>query len=218
MNNTNTAAVENEIWATIKGFDDYQVSTEGRVRSIDRIKNNRKYAGTVLKPCRSNVGYSVVMLRKNGKNVGKNVHRLVALTFLNDGNETNLDVNHINEIKSDNRLENLELISHAENIRKANIDTTKKALVAVSLETGEIKKFESFTAAQKAGFNYGRVIACARHEKSDYKGYKWFYADEFENGSVNKDAKPAVKPAAKSVTKIVYVINNSTVTIENGEK
>jgi hypothetical protein len=84
-----------EIWKKIDGFETYSVSNKGRVRN--------DVTGRVLKPS-SVRGYQLVMLCPGRKMT--RVHRLVAQAFI--PNPDNLpQVNHINEDKTDNRVENL---------------------------------------------------------------------------------------------------------------
>jgi hypothetical protein len=115
-----------EIWKDIKDYNDYQVSSLGNVKSL---KHNRE---RLLKP---GIGgsYKTVALLKGGKQKSFSVHQLVAVAFLNHiPNGYELVVNHINLDKLDNRLENLELITHREN-------TNKKHLKSSSIFTGVSK-------------------------------------------------------------------------------
>ena len=96
-----------EIWKTIKGFENYAVSTLGRVRNLNRRR--------MMKPVKTRKGYFQIGLCLDGKRKWKLVHRLVAETFISNLDK-NSDVNHINEIKSDNRIENLEWLDHKENL------------------------------------------------------------------------------------------------------
>lgn len=98
-----------EIWKDIPNYEGlYQVSNLGNVRSVKR--NSQK------KPFKNHSGYLRVNLFKNGKGVKHSVHRLVLLGFIG---ESDLHVNHINAIKDDNRLENLEYVTPKENSRHA---------------------------------------------------------------------------------------------------
>ena len=93
-----------EIWKDIKGYEGYQVSSLGRVRSLDRIdSNNHPLKGVILKPYISNSGYLLVGLYKQQKRDRKLLHRLVAEAFIpNPDNKPEID--HINTIKTDNTV------------------------------------------------------------------------------------------------------------------
>lgn len=124
-----------EIWKSINGYKGfYEVSNYGRVRSLDRIvyfKNNkgsRLYKGKILKQKYHN-GYAMVNLNKNKKLEVKYVHRLVAEHFL--PNPNNLPcVNHIDGVKCNNYIKNLEWCTYSRNnlhalsnnLRKNNIE------------------------------------------------------------------------------------------------
>ena len=95
----------NEIWKNIAGYEGlYEVSSFGRVRSLRFGKTK------ILKPGKNKKGYLRVSLCKNGKQKTFFVHRLVAQAFLE--NPQNLpQINHKDENKQNNRLENLEWCS-----------------------------------------------------------------------------------------------------------
>ena len=108
-----------EKWKDIdkyKGY--YQISNEGRVRSLDRIVNNR-YGRRVVKSRQMKVfkdsyGYNVVALCKNSKTEMVRTHRLVAIAFIPNPENKNC-INHKNGIKEDNRISNLEWCTYKEN-------------------------------------------------------------------------------------------------------
>ena len=100
-----------EIWRPIEGYEGlYEVSSYGRVRSLDRYvksKSYRLHKGKVLSPGKEKVGYLFVNLAYNGKHKTIRVHRLVAQAFLS--NPDNLsEVNHKDEDKTNNSVDNLE--------------------------------------------------------------------------------------------------------------
>ena len=92
-----------EIWADISGYEGkYQISTMGRLRSVK--------SSLIMKPMVATNGYLVACLWKNNKQRKITFHRLVADTFI--PNPTNLpEINHIDEDKTNNRVENLEWCS-----------------------------------------------------------------------------------------------------------
>lgn len=116
-----------EIWKYIKGFDNkYSVSNLGRVKSENRQCFNSRYGkfflkGKLLNPAKNNKGYMTVTLSKDGKIYSCLVHRLVAETFLQNV-ENKPQVNHINGIRTDNFVKNLEWCTQSEN----NLHSYKK--------------------------------------------------------------------------------------------
>lgn len=114
-----------EIWKDIEGYEGlYQVSNEGRVKSLERTVESVSHG----KPCIRHIkgymrafninpinGYLEVSLNKEGTKKTYNVHRLVAEAFIpNPDNKPCID--HINTIKDDNRVENLRWCTQKENL------------------------------------------------------------------------------------------------------
>lgn len=109
----------NEVWKDILDFDCfykgyYQISNLGRVRSLDRIDSlGRKQIGRILNGINAR-GYVRVSLKKNSNNQGARVHRLVAMAFI-DNPENKPYVNHKDENKNNNNVDNLEWVTAEEN-------------------------------------------------------------------------------------------------------
>jgi len=100
-----------EIWKDIPNYEGaYQVSSLGKVKSLKWGKER------VLKFKKDRYGYTRVDLCKEGEKKNHKVHRLVMLVF---AGESDLQVNHINGIKADNRIENLEHCTASQNTKHA---------------------------------------------------------------------------------------------------
>lgn len=104
--------MDNELWKPIPGYEGlYEVSDYGRVKSL---RSNRIMTAA---PNRKENGYYRVTLSKNGISTKQYVHRLVVKAFLEDPIDDTYEVNHKNKITSDNRLCNLEWVTHKDNIK-----------------------------------------------------------------------------------------------------
>ena len=127
-----------EEWKAIPGYDYYEASTFGRIRSLDRYKvarpdhkTARLFRGRVLQPQITETGYYAVLVRREGeKRQFRKVHRLVIETFI--PNTDNLPcINHKDENRYNNRIENLEWCSHQYNVtygtarKRAAVNTRK---------------------------------------------------------------------------------------------
>ena len=116
FNNFTDTELSHEQWRDIDGYDGaYQVSDLGRVRSLKfgRVK--------VLRPGNNGNEYLRVNLSNGGKIKRLYIHRLVAQAFIKNDDETKIYINHINEIKSDNRVSNLEYCTPQYNTTYNNI-------------------------------------------------------------------------------------------------
>lgn len=112
--------MKDEVWKPCPDFElDYEVSSEGRVRRI-RAATASGPVGLIMSQRKNECGYVFVCLRRHKerqKNVA--VHRLVARAFLKEPPGGTHEVNHINAVKHDNCLCNLEWVTPRENARHA---------------------------------------------------------------------------------------------------
>ena len=176
-----------EIWKDIKGFEGlYQVSNLGRVKSFYRLKEK------ILKPSIEHKGYYRVHLHKNS--IGKRyyVHRLVWEAF-NGQIPENMQVNHINEIKTDNRLKNLNLMTAKENsnwgsrneriakkhsIILKNRKDLSKVVLQFTLDNILVKEYPSIHQAEReTGFANQYISACCNGKYKQAYGYIWRYKE-----------------------------------------
>lgn len=152
-----------EIWKDIPGHEGrYQVSDEGRVRSLDRVvrgvskagrEYQRKVRGTVLRPgdCR---GYLIVNLHPTGTVA---VHLLVARSFV-AGFVPGLEVNHKDGSKKNNAAANLEWVTHQGNQDHAvAIGLNSQATPVIHPKTGQV--FPSITQAARSAGRRHQTIA-----------------------------------------------------------
>jgi hypothetical protein len=148
-----------EIWKSVFDYENYEVSNFGNFRKGNKI----------IKGCKDKNGYLISTFRKNGVKKTVKLHRLVLLTFIPNP-ENKPQVNHINGIKDDNRLENLEWCTNSENQRHA---------VRTGLKTG-IKGEKCSFYGLKGGLNYkckkviniktNQIYDCAK-DVSDFLEY-----------------------------------------------
>ena len=102
-----------EKWVDIEGYEkEYQISNYGRLKSL---KNN-----LIMKPMIATNGYLIACLWKNGKQKKYVIHRLVAKAFLDNPNNYK-EVNHIDEDKNNNNVNNYEWCSHKYNMNYGKV-------------------------------------------------------------------------------------------------
>ena len=147
------------MWKPVQGFENlYEVSNEGNVRNAK--------TGRILKTYDNGHGYRKVELG----NKKWYVHRLVGQAFI--PNPYNLEtINHKNEIKTDNRVENLEWMSRADNLRYS----LEKPIEQYDLETGELLcTYPSLSkCCSVTGYDISTIsLACHGTRKRAY-GYIW---------------------------------------------
>jgi len=175
-----------EIWRDIEGFGGlYQVSNMGRVISLHKtpfILELKYYIGT-------HGYYEVTLYDKLGKNEKFLIHQLVAGAFIPNPNPGKFKIiNHKNEIKTDNRVENLEWCDAKYNTtygsRQEAIAKLEKPILQLDFNTEEvIREFKSISEAGRI-LNVNRshiTSACKGHVgRKSVGGFKWRYKDKKE--------------------------------------
>lgn len=166
-----------EYWKTIPGYPNYKVSNIGRVMKI------YKHHPNLIKRSRNTkTGYQVIMLSKGGVQTLFKVHRLVALAFIPNPNNYS-EINHKNEDKTDNRVENLEWCTRKYNnnygtLKSRIAKALSKPVLQLSIDGKVLKSFDSVREASRyTGISSPRIGHCCKHH-SHYKtagGFKWEY-------------------------------------------
>jgi hypothetical protein len=157
-----------EVWKNIVGYEGlYEVSNLGNVKSLNYLRTGQEK----LLNLGINNGYLNVQLCKNGEAKTFLIHRLVAEAFI--PNPLGLpQVNHINEIRSDNRAENLEWCSAQYNTEYSQ----SKQVEQYDLNGNYIATWKSVNEIQRQlGFYQGTISHCCRGEYKTAYGFIWRY-------------------------------------------
>lgn len=133
-----------EIWEPIPSIANYEASNFGNIRRIN---------GKVMQPKQNRNGYLEVHLRwmRNGQKFNKviSVHRLIAITFLKYNKV--MEVHHKNEVKTDNRLANLQWVKRSTNVRKSLVNGSEMKLSDKEIkEIRKLYKLKKFNQVQLA--------------------------------------------------------------------
>lgn len=169
-----------EIWKDIPNYEGYQASNLGRIRTYNKITytkmhGERHWKNRILKfkpnektkKCKQGTGFRV-SLWKDGKCKDFLVARLIATTFLENLIDTKMTVNHKNGDRLDNRVENLEWLSLADNI-KYGFENNQYRQINVkikNIKNNKIFDFKSLAAASKfLNRNPGYINCCIKNNR-----------------------------------------------------
>lgn len=166
-----------EIWKDIEGYDGvYQVSDKGRVKSLSIGKEK------ILKPKRNTKGYLQVALYKNVETKWCYLHRLVAQSFLSNPNNLP-QINHKNEDKNDNRVENLEWCSSKYNSNYGTriqrfVEKKSKSVLQFDKEGNFIREWSSIIAVKnELGIDQSAITQCCKNKRKSAGKFVWRYKE-----------------------------------------
>lgn len=170
-----------EIWKDVVGFEGYyQVSSLGRVMSL-----NRKYSGEhLMSPTKDKMGYMIVCLRKQGYKGNKKVHRLVAEAFI--PNPDNLpQVNHKDEDKTNNNVENLEWCDCRYNINYGTV--IERRISTIARNGGRVQSEETRQKIREKA--KGRKLSLDTRKKmsENRKGKKHWWSRAYNSKTMKGD-------------------------------
>ena len=173
---------DEQIWKNIPFIKNYKCSNMGQIRSF------KNYIPKILKPLLDKEGYETITLSDNNNNINLLVHRIVALTFLE--NPLKLpEVDHINHKRNDNRVENLRWVTRKENVKNMKKIISKRARRIAKLDDkgNTISVYNSASeAALDMNVSCSSMTACARGENKYCKGFKFIYLDPNPKQYVSK--------------------------------
>lgn len=192
-----------EIWKDVVGYEGlYQVSNLGNVKSVDRVirrsSTPQQIKGKIIHQGTQNTGYKIVNLWNKKNRQAFLVHRLVADAFIPKTDLFRNNVDHINGIRTDNRVENLRWCTQRENTnfpiaRSKYIDANKKRVenirkfhskhslwvVQLTPEGIVVKKWGSVKqASERLGIQTSGIYASCVGTRKTAGGYKWKYVDD----------------------------------------
>jgi len=159
-----------EQWKDIKGYEDYYaISTFGRVKN--KVRN------TYLKPYPNNKGYLQVDLMYKGRKSAR-IHQLVMTHFAEDSYFEGAEIDHIDGDKTNNKLSNLEWVTHDENMRRWAV-RNGETIIAIA-PTGEHLEFatQSDIYRKYKELDFRHVSACLKGKLAQHKGWKFYYKSE----------------------------------------
>lgn len=191
--------MKEEIWKDINNYEGlYQVSSFGRVKSLPRtLSDGRKWKEHILQQ-ETNHGYKRVTLANNNFNKTYRVHVLVAEAFLPDKfnfkhmldentsiiNLEDLVINHKDENKSNNHVDNLEWCTPKYNSNYGDCKykiakQLSKPVIQYDINFKVITIYDSLSeAGRQTGYNIGYISQCCNGKYSTAYGYIWRYTDE----------------------------------------
>ena len=150
-----------EVWKDVVGFEGlYKVSNFGEVWSTRRNQ--------MLKLLPNSKGYLRVHLNKEGKTYFKRVHRIVAEAFIGDIN--GMEINHIDYDVTNNRVDNLEIVTRDKNLSHSG-KRLSRCILGISIHDGSVIAFKYFGEANRKGYN--SIQYTLKSKKGYYRDRVW---------------------------------------------
>lgn len=175
-----------EEWKPIKGYEDrYAVSSKGKVMNLE--------TGKVLKNMIDTHGYPFVALYNgDGKPKQIRIHRLIAEAFI--PNTLNLpQINHIDEDKRNNNVENLEWCTVSQNNKHSAYQHSCK-INQYTLDGEFIKQWgSSHEINRELGYSNGHIIDCCKCKRKQAYGFRWEYVDPSQQRKINRPVAALTK-------------------------
>lgn len=179
--------METEIWKKHPEIEKLEVSSFGRVRTLDKMVPNGKHTqfvkGRVLKQFDHRNGYMQVNVRVDGKRTRKYVHRLVAQTFIENNGNLPM-VNHLDCDRKNNHVENLEFCTasynqqYREKYGISRAESLGHPLFAINLVNSEVSHFSSqHEASRELGIFHPHINAVLKGRYKYTHGF-WFVNDD----------------------------------------
>lgn len=206
-------SLPNEEWRDVVGYEGYYVvSNFGRVATLSHtvsftsvcngveVKKTFNAKQCLRKLNRGKCGYMECMLRNSKRIKLMKVHRIVAEAFIPNPHDYPI-INHKDENKKNNRVENLEWCTCEYNVNyrtrnerlKSSLSdahknglynnayrVSRKPIVGISLLDNTTLFFEKSSDLKEHGFERHLVSKCCRNLRKDYKGYKWMFLSDYE--------------------------------------
>lgn len=185
-------------WVPVRGYEGlYEVNDIGEVKSLPRFTTS----GKIMKLYHHPNGYVYVNLCKGNVKKNVRVHKIVieAFTDYTIGSDINVQIDHIDGDKTNNRLDNLEVVTQSENMKRAYANglATVSGTKVIDLDTHQV--FDSYSDAVKSvGGNRGEMVArVCRGVRSHYRNHRFARLDDYQNDTIPQFTGKYTKKASE---------------------